>query len=182
MYMVKTRVCAVWCTFHVFDPEGHLVCVAKGKRQLTTATFRVLRPSPAFAGQTAVDALVDKSQGKSQGALISKDVPLFAFADGKISMGFGSASCEYNLVTKSEATPLYHAKKLRTAGLALRVESADGTLVGKIAAGMIPSPKTAHEIGKGVDPLAVILVSFFISQAMGAGGDAMGGLAGAGAI
>merc|ERR1719263_295241 len=87
MYMVKTRVCAVWCTFHVFDPEGHLVCVAKGKRQLTTASFRVLRPSPAFAGQTAVDAVDDKSHGKHEGALISKDgVPLFAFAEGKISM------------------------------------------------------------------------------------------------
>jgi len=188
MYVAKTKICFNACSITVFDASGALICVAKGKRSVSTATFRVLRSSPAYVGQQSVDTWESKRKsqtGKTSTLLYAKDEPLFAFAEGKIRMGLGNASCEYSLVKKGEVVaPLYTAKKLRSFAFALRVESAtDGTLLGKVAQTTIDPSKTASEASAGVDAVAFLLISSFVGAATGSGPPStVGALAGAGVI
>ena len=74
------------------------------------------------------------------------------------------------------------AEKLSALGYTLSVENMDGTLVGKVLQPGMDARKLAGEVGKGVDLVALCLISANVGFATGSAGGSVGGLAGAGVI
>ena len=162
-------------TMTVTDEKGVLVCVCPGKNGMSKASFRVLRPSPAYEGQPAAKEK-------------DNDTPLFPFAICTIQKGFSSTTATYSLV-KADAegdpmqVPLYEAKKLGAMAFLLSVENMEGTLVAKVGQeSMMNSKSLGAEVGKGVDITAVMILAAMIGAATGSSGAAVGGLAGAGVV
>lgn len=191
LYQFTSRCGLTTLDITVKDANGALLCIAKGKRCMTTASFKVLRPEPIFKGQNEADVYTSKAKPVPMtGALLAAgDVPLYECAVGKIKMYPTTASCEYSVykATGKDGTlalePIYCAKKLRSPTYALRIEDlADGNLLGKAVQWGFHSSKLTLEAGAGTDVVAQMLISAFVAAASGAGGAAVGGQGGAGAI
>jgi len=154
-------------TVTVCDGTGTQICVAVGKKGITSGSFQIFKSEPAFAGQTKHE------QG-------------YVFSKGTCKIGFGTCECAYQLIKAGDdeatAVPLYDVNKVGRMGLALTFTNQEGTLVAKYAQpGMDPKLNIA-EIGANVDYAAVCIVAGIVGAATGSGGATVGALAGAGVI
>ena len=161
-------------TITVTDASGALVCKGFGKDGLQSATFRVLRPSPAFKGQPEATEKLGEAA-------------LYTCATCEINKGFASATATYSTIKGDEdgqAVPvkLYEARKLRAFAFLLAVENLEGELVAKVTQNGIDNRKLAGAVGKGVDVVAAMLISAFVGIATGSAGGAVGGMVGAGVV
>ena len=163
-------------TVTVTDKDGSLVAVATGKDGFSEASFRVLKPSPAFKGQPAAP-----ETGPGEEAL-------YPFAKCDLIKGMLSCTAKYNVTKGDEEgqplpVPLYEAKKIKALTLfLLRVENMDGHLVAKCGQPKMTSNSVVIEVGAGVDIVAVALLSTFVGVATTSAGGGVGGVVGAGAI
>lgn len=100
-------------TVSVFDGSGNPICVAVGKRGMTTGTFQIFKPEPAFEGQT-------------------KHEHGYVFSKGTCKLGLGTFECGYMLIKggddEAQAVPLYDVEKVGRMGLALTFTNQEGAL------------------------------------------------------
>ena len=62
VYVAKAKTCFNACSITVFDASGALVCVAKGKRSVSTATFRVLRSRSSVTAPKPLRSCTSRQQ------------------------------------------------------------------------------------------------------------------------
>lgn len=155
-------------TVTVCDGSGAEICVAVGKKGLTSGSFQIFKSEPAFTGQ-------------------AKQEHGYVFSKGTMSIGFGTCKCQYALIKggddESIAVPLYDIEKVGRMGLCLTFTNPEDTVIAKYAQPGMMDKINIAEIGAGVDYVAVLICAGLIGAATGSGNGAMvGAIAGAGAI
>jgi len=145
----------------VYDVSGALVLVTKYSMGFGSYTTTCFKTSPTFEGQ--------ESKGTPYNA---KDTPVYEFATIVAKTGYTNTG---TYTVGKDDTPLYVGKLVSTMHNFVTIETADGTIVGKVA----PSGKNfSVEIAAGCDALAVVLLAqATIGSAYG--GNVAGALAGA---